>query len=253
MLNFTRSVAVLMAAILVLGTFLGGCSEDRLLQEEVRSELAGGDAFALHAKYSRIRSCPEGGGLFILVLTPGPNLDGDVELSVESAPCLHAELDRNTLNWKSRVAEVSIRPDATAEFRDYEIKVEAGDGNTIRTLSLQVEMLQWSAGVSDFAETRLDEFVDWFRERDLEFGNLATKKWFTYLTYPRILVVEHWTFVSRDWEVRLCYHVMVPPYDWSMIRLRRRGEVEPVFAARRDSDGTIYQIPISEYPLMFGY
>jgi hypothetical protein len=46
---------------------------------------------------------------------------------------------------------------------------------------------------------------------------------------------------------------MIPPHNWSMLWLLERGEVKPVFAAYRESDGTTYEIPISEYPTFFGY
>ncbi len=73
------------------------------------------------------------------------------------------------------------------------------------------------------------------------------------LTYPEILVVEHWTFLNPTWEMRMCFHVMIPPYDWSMLTIRSRGEWDFQFAAKRESDGTTYEIPVAEYPVMCGY
>ena len=46
---------------------------------------------------------------------------------------------------------------------------------------------------------------------------------------------------------------MIPPYDWSMLWLRKRGEVEAIFAAKRESDGTVYEIPVGDYPIFYGY
>jgi hypothetical protein len=47
---------------------------------------------------------------------------------------------------------------------------------------------------------------------------------------------------------------MIPPDDWSMIRLRKRNEVSPFFAAKQDSTGgAFYQIPVNDYPIFQGY
>ena len=48
-------------------------------------------------------------------------------------------------------------------------------------------------------------------------------------------------------------YVMIPPYDWSMLYLRKRGTLEPIFAAKRETDNTIHEIPVSDYPILFGY
>jgi hypothetical protein len=62
--------------------------------------------------------------------------------------------------------------------------------------------------------------------------------------------------MSKDWEVRFCFHVMIPPYDWTKIMIRERDEWEPAIAGKREHDGVDYklsEIPISEYPTFYGY
>ena len=46
------------------------------------------------------------------------------------------------------------------------------------------------------------------------------RQWDIYATYSGILVVMHHTFLDMDWELRLSYHAMIPPYNWSNILLR---------------------------------
>jgi hypothetical protein len=46
---------------------------------------------------------------------------------------------------------------------------------------------------------------------------------------------------------------MTPPSDWSMLLMRPMHTLAPVLAARRDTHGTIVEIPISEYPVFYGY
>jgi len=75
-----------------------------------------------------------------------------------------------------------------------------------------------------------------------------------YQTYPGMKIVEHWTFVEANWEFRVCVHVMVPPEDWSEMWIRPRGEWDAVLAAHMDTGGaTPYDIPIGDYPIMYGY
>lgn len=213
----------------------------------------GGD-FKLTAVYDYIRSQPKGGGVFIAQIIPGEHFNGVVKLSLKADPALHAELDRDFLNLKSRVAEITIRPDSLIEIRDYRIVLAAQNEDMVNNLEFTVEIFPGEPQVSDWAIRKRDEFMKWLIHEHPEYNGVADQKWFAYNTYPQIWIVEHWTFLSGEWEMRICFHVMIPPYDWSMMRLRKRGEAVAEFAARKDTDsGTIYEIPVSDYPLMFGY
>jgi hypothetical protein len=46
-----------------------------------------------------------------------------------------------------------------------------------------------------------------------------------------VLVIDHYQFLSEEWEIGLAWHVMIPPDDWARIYLRRRwSEVRPARA-----------------------
>jgi hypothetical protein len=113
-------------------------------------------------------------------------------------------------------------------------------------------VVDWGGGGKGTATDKMNDFVTWLETEHPELGSFSARNWFVYGTYPQLLIVEHWTFLDEDWEMRVCYHVMIPPYDWSKILLRRRGEWEPLLAVHRETDGTIYEIPVEEYPIM-GY
>ena len=67
-------------------------------------------------------------------------------------------------------------------------------------------------------------------------------------------IVEHWTFLEANYEMRVCRHVMMAPEDWAKLWLRPRGEWDAVFAAMMDTDGaTPYEIPLEDYPIYYGY
>lgn len=223
-----------------------------------------GSDFELEAKYSYVRSSPGGGGLFIVRLNPGIGVSGDVHLSLEADPILNASLDKPALNSESRIAEITIRPSEHVETKTYRINVVAccphesdqASAKPAQTLCLEVEIIPWCSPDPTLAEIKRDELVRWVQQTHPEFGDFFYQKWYPYITYPGILVVEHWTFLSEQWEMRICFHAMIPPYDWSKILLRERGEWYPVFAAMREHDGTEYvthEIPISDYPMFYGY
>jgi hypothetical protein len=208
--------------------------------------------FTISARHDLIRSYPEGGGIFLVRVAPADALPEEISLSIKADAALNARIDLNELNRPSGMAEITIRPEQSTDIEVYPIMVYATRLNTTRTVRLNVEMINWPSGDPQPAMDKRDQFVAWLEAEHPEFGRFSGREWFPYMTYPGILVVEHWTFLDQDWEMRICFHVMIPPYDWSMILLRPRGEWDPIFAARRESDGTIHEIPISDYPF-FSY
>jgi hypothetical protein len=48
---------------------------------------------------------------------------------------------------------------------------------------------------------------------------------------PEWLIVAHYLFFSEEWEMHLEWHIMIPPYDWARIDLRKRiTEIKPSYA-----------------------
>jgi len=209
--------------------------------------------FTIAARHTYIRSYPEGGGVFIVRLVPGEDFSGEVALSLDADPLLNAELDRYVLTVDTPIAEIAINPDQSAEIKSYVINLIATQAGDTQIVTFDIEMFDWSSAGINEAIAKRDPLIQWLETEHPEFGNFSNQEWFAYMTYPQIWVVEHWTFLNSEWEMRICFHVMIPPYDWSMIQIRHRGEWDPIFAARRESDGTTYEIPISEYPTFYGY
>lgn len=231
---------VVMALILICGG-LSGCI--------VESD----EYFAMEAKYCYIQSYPNGGGVFLVNMTPGPKFYGNVSLKIIADDYLNACLDKNILNESSRVVEITIRPDELTEINMHKIKLIAIHEESFKIIPLEVEMFDCIAkDPSAYIIDKKDEFIKWIEGEHPEFGDFSEHDWFTYRTYS-VFEVEHWTFLSEDWEMRICCHITIPLYNWSKIRLRHRGEIDPVFAATCEYDGTKYEIPISEYPILYGY
>jgi hypothetical protein len=267
--RFLGSLADLVRGLapLALALTLAGCLTDSTTPPPPEDP-----DFALAARYTFVRSHAGGGGIFLLRLDPAPAGGRNVVLGLAADPSLHARLDHRFLNALSPLAELTLRPDpalAPAGAETCRIVVTAsrpaGSADSQpqdppaaarspgRRLELEVELIPWIAGDPATAIQKRDELLAWVIAAHPELDDLDEPYRIAYQTYPSILVVEHWTFLGAAWEIRVCWHVMIPPYDWSMIRLRRRGDWEPLLAARRDSDGTTYEIPLSEYPTHMGY
>lgn len=71
------------------------------------------------------------------------------------------------------------------------------------------------------AEVR-DMFLPWLAENHPELGIGPQTQWTGRIVTPHILVVTHYLYFSDDWEMHVFWHVMIPPYDWARIELRRR-------------------------------
>jgi hypothetical protein len=240
-----KILCVFVSALLVFS--FAGCGNNE------NDEQQNGGSYTLEAKYTKIRSYRDGGGIFLIRIIPDEDFSGEVFLSVSADSVLNAKLDKSVLDSGSTIAEVTIQPDQSAEIKSYEIELKATHSSDVQSITLGVDMYDWDSTSTDTAIVKRDEILEWLEKEHPEYGNLSKMQWFAYMTYPEILVVEHWTFLNPTWEMRMCFHVMIPPYDWSMLSIRSRDEWDFQFAAKRESDGTTYEIPVAEYPVMCGY
>jgi hypothetical protein len=261
--EFFRHTVHSILLLAILGLAMSGCSDEDLAEpvgnattvavmepEMDEREIL---AFDIEPKYSYIRSCPDGGGVFVLRIAPGSLPPGPVRTRIKAPEALNALIAVDGFNEKPGVSEIVINPDQSMAPGVYEIIVYATESGFTRSRALEVDLINRDGILSEMAVAKRDDFIGWLEEEHPELGTFSDREWFSYPTYPGILVVEHWTFLDDDWEMRICFHVMIPPYDWSMLMLRERGEWNPILAAKRDSDAPIYEIPVDEYPIMFGY
>lgn len=209
--------------------------------------------YELLVKYDSIRSYPGGGGIFPIKINPLEGFDGKVILRVVADRRLNAIIRNDTLNKNLTIANLIISPDSNISISDTQILLIASHAGREKEILLNVEIFNWESGEFETSDDKLTNFRDWAINRGFDFSELLNDDTFKYRTYPEILIVEHSTYISEKYEVRICYHVMIPPHDWSMILIRPLNSVEAVKSARRESDGTISEIPVSEYPILLGY
>ncbi|MFH1049298.1 MAG: hypothetical protein V1779_00045 [bacterium] len=209
--------------------------------------------FELNAKYQTIKSFPGGGGIFVISISTGADFAGSVKLSIESESDIETKLNKTELTDKDSVADIIISPSLNSTPDTHSIIVKAQHNGKEQQLKLYVDIIEWDQ--DDFTDSYLkrDEFKNWVTSKSIKYSEIFSSNTLVYQTYPQILIVEHCTFITKNYEARLCYHVMIPPDDWSMLRIRNRNFVEPEIAVKRETDGSINQIPMEEYPTFFGY
>lgn len=205
------------------------------------------------SNYDSLHSYPGGGGIFVFYICPSSDFTGDVNMRLIADQRLMAGLSRWRLTRADTVAEIILSPVSYIPPGDYTIKLVMTHHRMVKTHQFLVRVYDWYGLFDQTATAKLDQFKTWLLQKDPVLNAIYNIPEMHYFTYPEILIVEHHTFLTPLYEVRLCYHVMVPPHDWSMILIRKRNCTQPVLAARRGTDGSIQEIGIQEYPVMFGY
>jgi hypothetical protein len=209
--------------------------------------------YTLVSKFDSIRSYPDGGGNFVVYIHPNSTFKGNVSLAIEADTRLHASINKISLNAKDTVVELTIHPDTLIEIKNYPITLNSIHNKVEKKKYLNVQIYDWQGNYNEESNLKLNNFKDWLLAKDSKYSALFDSPKQIYMTYPEILIVEHWTYLFADYELRFCFHVMIPPNDWSRIQVRKRGSVEPELSAVRVTDGTISIIPNSDYPRLFGY
>ena len=208
--------------------------------------------YTITSKYDTIRSYPGGGGIFVFKISPGTDFSGKVMLELKADKQLNASLQKDVLNEADTVCDIIIAPNEAISLEKYSIKLTASHGGVEKSKEFHVGIMDWTGNIND-AIIKLNEFKTWISENYPDYAGLFDNARLIWSTYPQTLIVEHYTFLTDDYEVRICYHVMVPPSDWSMLSIRKRNSTEALFAAKRETGGIFHTMPVSDYPEMYGY
>jgi hypothetical protein len=134
------------------------------------------------------------------------------------------------------VAEVTIIPNATTTEKSLTVTFRATRGTETWTTKRSLPVVPGTDGRRQAAAEHLALFIPWLVAKHPELGISGGTRWQPTISGARLLIVDHYRYVSSEWEVGLSWHVMIPPYDWTEIYLRRRwSEDAPSLAFRIDS------------------
>lgn len=210
------------------------------------------NSFYIESKFDFIRSCPGGGGLFILKINNTGKSIEKVNIQLDCSDKLNAELSQNEIYIEQPVFEILIKPDNDISISDFDIIVIGERRDYIDSTKLNVSIIEWDSAteLDELANAKKTLYMYWLNNNYPGISINNQTEWYIYTTYPQIIIVQDFTLLNDHYEMRICNHATIPPHDWSMIRLRERKKYEPFLAAKQDSTGgIIYSIPVNEYPI----
>lgn len=159
--------------------------------------------------------------------------DESVTLTAEAADCdvtvRTASLERG------EVGEVVVVPRAMPSESTVTATVRGSRGDVEQSASVSFEVIDEVDDLGAEAAEYRDRFVAWLAENRPELGIDEQTEW-EGTSVMHVLVVSHYLYFSEEWEMGLAWHIMIPPYDWAQMYLRRRFvEAAPSEALQIDS------------------
>ncbi|MGB8361716.1 MAG: hypothetical protein WCE80_09985 [Acidimicrobiia bacterium] len=195
-----------------------------------------------------IQGAIPGERLVLLVGDSGPEA-GPATIIAEAT---HATvtIEPSTLNG-GEVAEVTVVPAAVDNETVMAIRIDATRGGETSSSSWTVNVMPWQDDRGAQARDILGLFAVWLADNRPNLGVTSETEFEGTFVAPELLVVSHYAFFNKEWELGLSWHVMLPPDDFSELYLRPRSELRPTMAFRIDSWQTALQsgsADISEVP-----
>jgi len=230
-MNNRRSARIVLAAAVavVCGLMLSGCwglitraTFDLTVTPTVISDLASGQACIFLVSFTELDNN----------LAAGP-----IALSATSSAGTVA-VSPTTINIGD-VAELRLNSvDAPVGSRIV-VTIAGKRGGETRTATVTATVTDPIGSPDDrlvTGTTMRDDFIPWLETYHPELGIGADTVWTPLPLRPHIFEVSYYMFQSDEWELAVWWHVMIPPYDWARIYLRRRhSEIAPSFAAEISS------------------
>ena len=123
---------------------------------------------------------------------------------------------------RGQVAELMVVPSEANLGKNVTITLQGERDGLKKTMNVTVEVIEWEDTLEPEAVNIRNNFTQWLSTNRPELGITNETLWMGTMVNPRILVVMHYMFLSKDWEMYVTWHVMIPPYDWARIYLRHR-------------------------------
>lgn len=140
------------------------------------------------------------------------------------------------------VAELTLNSDDATVGSSIIVTVVGKRGGEIRTATATATVTEPIGNPDDrlvTGTTVRDDFIPWLETTHPELGIGAGTVWTPIPLRPHIFEVSYYMFQSDEWELVVWWHVMIPPYDWARLYLRRRySEIAPSFAAEISSSSS---------------
>lgn len=199
------------------------------------------DTYKIDAEPADLHSCPGGGGLYILIMTPKEDFEGEIRLSINTDQLLNTSLTSEVFSIENQISEVTIRPDTTLTKGIRIVQVVSLYEGVADTLTLSVG-LQIPVPTSDYAKARKNEFLEWLETYHPEFGITKGQEWFYYRKDTMLVGGDKYTLLNELWDMTVSWGTFPQSIITAEMLLRPRGKIEHVFHAKREADGSIHEI-----------
>ncbi len=115
-----------------------------------------------------------------------------------------------------------IDPNEPVEDKTLTFLIVAQRKGLMRTQLVTVNVTQGQDEFAALASEYRDRFVPWLAVIYPELGITEETEWSGTSIKQHMCEVNYYLFFSEQWEMGLRWHVMIPPYDFAEIYLRRR-------------------------------
>jgi len=133
------------------------------------------------------------------------------------------------------VGEVCVTADPTSAETTGAVTITASRGAVAKTAERSLPVFPMNDERATDAQPYFERWVAWLAAEHPELGITADLDWEPVFV-STLLIVSHYSYWSTDWEMTVAWHVMVAPYDWTEVHLRRRGvDMAPSMAFRIES------------------
>jgi hypothetical protein len=133
------------------------------------------------------------------------------------------------------VGEVWLVPDQVTDNTTVTVDFSAVRGGVTKTDTRSIVIWPVLDERANDAKPYFEMWATWLVANHPELGITAQTSWDpTFVS--TFLVVSHYAYFSDEWEMKVSWHNMIPPDDWTEVYLRHRGtESKPSLAFRIDS------------------
>lgn len=146
---------------------------------------------------------------------------GPVALSAAATEGAEVTVTPQTI-LPGEVAEVSVTPGPKNVGATLELVVQGTWGGTTVERHVGFVVAEGEDDRAPYATELRDRFVEWLAIEHPELGITLDTEWQGTMVSPVWLIVSHYLFFAEEWEMHVSWHVMIAPYDWARIDLRRR-------------------------------
>jgi hypothetical protein len=156
-----------------------------------------------------------------LVVVTSPGNDEPVTITATATGAKVTEIKPAELK-PGVVGEVWVVPDAATEEATISTDITATRGGVVQTEKRTTRIMPFEDDRAEQAQPYFDMWVDWLAANHPEFGISKSTKWDSSYVMA-LLIVSHYAYFSDEWEMKVSWHVMIAPDDFTEVYLRHRG------------------------------